>query len=62
MRGVLEEEEERVDGGKLVICTWNFPKNDWKAETHFHPSQMTPVSDGVRFRKLDPALVIGGLI
>lgn len=38
LRGVVGEERERVDGRKLVICKWNFPKSDWKAETHFHPS------------------------
>ena len=42
LRGVIGGERERVDGRKLAICTWSFPKNDWKAETHFRPSRMTP--------------------
>ena len=38
LRGVVRKEREKVDGGrKFVICKWNFLKNDWKAETHFHP-------------------------
>lgn len=42
LRGVIGEKRERVDGRKLAICTGSFPKNDWKAETCLHPSQMTP--------------------
>lgn len=42
LRGVIGEKRERVDGRKLAICTGSFPKNDWKAETRLHPSQMTP--------------------
>lgn len=32
------EESERVDGRELVICKWNFPKNNWKTEMRFPAS------------------------
>lgn len=47
LRGVVGEERERVDGRKIVICTWNLPKNDCKAETHFYSSQMMPSWDEI---------------
>lgn len=38
LKGLIGEEREKVGGGrKFVICKGNFPKNNWKAETHFHP-------------------------
>lgn len=37
LRGVVREERERLERRKLAIFKWNFPKHDWKAETHFHP-------------------------